>query len=88
VRVVAYENYVTSDTELLGLFQSYGHGGAQRETALKKLTHIFLAIDQRNAARLLQRLSSPSKGDTVADRFSVFSQPDKSALLAALRITR
>ncbi len=86
---VSYENYVASDTELLALFQSYGHGGAQRQTALGRSTRIFLTIDQTSAARLVQRLSAPSKGDTVADRFqSVLSQLDKSALLATLRITR
>jgi hypothetical protein len=86
---VSYLNNTTSDTELLALLQSYGHGGAQRQTAVGKLTRIFLTIDQTSAARLVQRLSTPSKGDTVADRFqSVLSHLDKSALLAALRITR
>jgi hypothetical protein len=89
VRGVSYENYVMSDSELLALFDSYRGGGAQKETALQRLIHIFLTIDQPSAVRLLQRLSTPSNNDVVSNRFlSGLSLPDRSALLAALRLTR
>ena len=90
VHGVSYENYVTSDEELLTLFASYGRGGdAQKKTALQKLLRIFLTIDVRTCARLLQRLSAPQKTDIVSQRFqSGLPASERATLLAALRLTR
>jgi hypothetical protein len=89
-RIVAYENYVTWDPELLQLFKDFASGGSNRkEAVLKKLMHIFLSVDQRSAKALLQRLSTMKKGDAVSERFqSGFPPPQKSALLSALQIAR
>ena len=80
----------TSDEELLTLFASYGRGGdAQKKTALQKLLRIFLTIDVRTCARLLQRLSAPQKTDIVSQRFqSGLPASERATLLAALRLTR
>jgi hypothetical protein len=89
-RIVAYENYVTWDPELLQLFKDFASGGANRkEAVLKKLMHIFMTVDQRNAAALRQRLAAPKKGDVVSERFQAgFPPPQKTALLSALQIAR
>ena len=86
----SYEDYVTSDNELLTLFDSYRRGGdAQKKTALQKLLRIFLTIDNRAAVQLLQRLSAPRKTDIVSERFqSGLPASERMTLLAALRLTR
>jgi hypothetical protein len=87
---VSYENWVTSDSELISLLDSYRTGGeAQKKTARQKLLHIFLTVSQASAGLLLNRLTTPRKGDLVSDRFnSVFSPSVKTDLLTALRIER
>lgn len=87
---VAHENYVTWDPELLTLFNSFKSGtAAQKKTALQKLIHIFLKVDQRSATSLLQRLSTTKKGDAVSERFQRgFPTLERSALLSALKISR
>jgi hypothetical protein len=89
-RIVAYENYVTWDPELIELFNGFARGGAERkEAVLKKLMQIFLTIDQRSATGLLQRLSTTKKGDIVSERFqSSIPPPQKAALISALQIVR
>jgi hypothetical protein len=86
----SYENYVTSDNELLTLINSYRRGGdRQKKTTLQKLLRIFLTIDQRTAVQLFQRLSAPRKTDAVSERFqSELPASEKTTLLAALRLTR
>ena len=86
----SYEDYVTSDNELLTLFDSYRRGAdAQKKTALQKLLRIFLTIDNRAAQQLLQRLSTPRKTDIVSERFqSGLPASERMTLLAALRLTR
>jgi len=86
----SYEDYVTSDNELLTLFDSYRRGvDAQKKTALQKLLRIFLTIDNRAALQLLQRLSAPRKTDIVSERFqSALPVSERTTLLAALRLTR
>ena len=86
----SYEDYVTSDNELLTLFDSYRRGvDAQKKTALQKLLRIFLTIDNRAAQQLLQRLSTPRKTDIVSERFqSGLPASERMTLLAALRLTR
>ena len=86
----SYEDYVTSDNELLTLFDSYRRGvDAQKKTALQKLLRIFLTIDNRAAQQLLQRLSAPRKTDIVSERFqSGLPASERMTLLAALRLTR
>jgi hypothetical protein len=90
VQGVSYENYVTSDNELLTLFDSYRRGGdPQKRTALQKLQRIFLTVDQRTAVQLLQRLSALRKNDIVSERFqSALPAAERATLLAALRLTR
>ena len=90
VQGVSYENYVTSDKELLSVFDSYRRGkDAQKKTALRKLLRIFLTIDQRTALRLLNRLSTPQKADMVSALFqSGFAPAERTTLLDALRLTR
>ncbi|MCW5746527.1 MAG: hypothetical protein KIT36_10050 [Alphaproteobacteria bacterium] len=90
VRGVAYENYVTWDPELLELAASYVRGGAaQKRATQQKLLRIFLTIDQSSATRLLRRLSPPSKGDALSERFnSGFPLPARTALLSALQLSR
>lgn len=87
---VAYENYVTGDSELLTLFNSFRRGATlQKKAALQKLIHIFMTIDQRSATGLLQRLSTTKRGDAVSENFqSGFPPSEKSALLSALKIQR
>jgi len=89
-RIIAYENYVTWDPELLQLIKDFASGGTNRkEAVLKKLMHIFMTVDQRNATELLQRLSATKKGDVVSERFQAsFPPPQKKALLSALQIAR
>jgi hypothetical protein len=86
----SHEDYVTSDNELLTLFDSYRRGvDAQKKTALQKLLRIFLTIDNRAAVQLLQRLSAPRKTDPVSERFqSGLPASERATLLAALRLTR
>ena len=86
----SYEDYVTSDDELLILFNSYRRGAdAQKKTALQKLLRIFLTIDNRAALQLLQRLSALRKNDIVSERFqSGLPASERMTLLAALRLTR
>lgn len=90
VRIVAYENYVTWDPELLELFNAFARGGSeQKKAAIQKLTRIFLTVDQRSASALLPRLSATRKGDIVSQRFqSAFPPTTKTALLSALKISR
>jgi hypothetical protein len=89
-RIIAYENYVTADPELLELINAFARGGPERKKAvLQKLTHIFMTVDQRNATELLQRLAKTKKGDIVSERFQgSFPPPQQTALLSALRIAR
>lgn len=86
----SYEDYVTSDNELLTLFDLYRRGvDVQKKTALQKLLRIFLTIDNRAAVQLLQRLSAPRKTDMVSERFqSGLPASERMTLLAALRLTR
>ena len=86
----AHENWVTNDSELLALFQSYGSGGtAQKNAALKKLIHIFLTIDQPSASRYLPRVSTLKKGDNVSQLFqTIFPAAAKQALTSALQLSR
>jgi len=90
VRSSAYENWVTSDNELITLLDSYRCGGdPQKKTVRQKLVHIFLTVTQASAAQLLKRLSTPSKGDLVSDRFNtVFSPSIKTDMFSALQIPR
>ena len=90
VLMVAYENYVTSDNELYGLFDSFRRGNdAQKKTVLQKVTRIFLTVDQAAAARLPERLSVPKQNDALALRFQgSFPAPTQGTLLAALRLSR
>jgi hypothetical protein len=89
-RSSAYENWVTSDSELVGLFDSYRNGGSpQKKTALGKLIHIFLTVTQASATQLFNRLSMTKKGDLVSDRFnSVFFGAIRTDMLNALQIQR
>ena len=86
----SYEDYVTSDNELLTLFDSYRRGvDAQKKTALQKLLRVFLTIDNRAALQLLQRLSAPRKTDIVSERFqNGLPASERTTLLAALRLRR
>lgn len=89
VQYVSHENWVTSDSELLTIFDLYRRGGDGQKKARQKLLHIFLTIDQGSATRLLQRLSTLRKGDVVSERFqSGIPPPVKTDLLAALQLPR
>jgi hypothetical protein len=90
VQYVAYENWVTSDSELLTLFAAYAKGGiTQKKTVTQKLLHIFLTVDQNAAVRLTRRLSTLNKGDAVSERFQrAFPPPVRTELVSALQIQR
>lgn len=90
VQGASYENYVTSDSELLTLFDSFRRGNdVQKQAALQKVTRIFLTVDQTAAGKLLGRFSSPNKNDALALRFQGgFPAATQATLLAALRLTR
>ena len=90
VRYVTYENWVTSDSELLGLIDAQKRGAdVQKQTARQKLLHIFLTVSPGNAVQLFQRLSGSRKGDIVSAHFqSGFSPSARAALLNALQLAR
>lgn len=86
----AHENWVTSDSELITLLESYRRGNdSQRTAAFRKLLHIFFTVTQASASQLLPRLSTLRKGDPVSERFnSAFSAGDRVEVLQALQMPR
>jgi hypothetical protein len=90
VQIVAYENYVTWDPELLELFALATSGTSDKnKAALLKLHRIFATIAQRSAVEYNQRLSALRKGDKVSEKFhAVFQSGQRAALLDALRVPR
>lgn len=90
VRIVAYENAVTGDEELLELFEKVGAGTSDaNKAAVKRLHKLFLTITQRSASEYKQRLSTLTKGDKVSEKFyKTFLPRQRDAYLDALRVAR
>lgn len=90
IRIVAHENYVTDDAQLLQLFALYEQGGAELKDAVRrKLQSIFGTIDQRSATAYRARLSTAKKGDPVSEQFHAkIPSGVRTELLAALAAAR
>jgi hypothetical protein len=87
--LVAYENYVTSDSELLDLLARSRQGKPDdRLKVFRKLMHIFLTVEQRVATRLVARLAATGAKDALATRFDTLEATWKPLLLGALTVER